>query len=100
MSDHSNSKLPNRRQLLQIGAAASAAGSAPFLFNIASAQSTPIKIGFLVPLTGAYSTEAQDQVRAAELAIKEFNASMAAKPSCWCVTTSSTPAKPPPARWS
>ena len=73
MSDHSNSKLPNRRQLLQIGAAASAAGSAPFLFNIASAQTAPIKIGFLVPLTGAYSTEAQDQVRAAELAIKEFN---------------------------
>lgn len=73
MSDHSNSKLPNRRQLLQIGAAAGAAGSAPFLFNIASAQTAPIKIGFLVPLTGAYSTEAQDQVRAAELAIKEFN---------------------------
>lgn len=73
MSDHSNSKLPNRRQLLQMGAAAGAAGSAPFLFNIASAQTAPIKIGFLVPLTGAYSTEAQDQVRAAELAVKEFN---------------------------
>ena len=73
MNDHSNSKRPSRRQLLQMGAAAGAAGSAPFLFNIASAQTAPIKIGFLVPLTGAYSTEAQDQVRAAELAIKEFN---------------------------
>ncbi len=73
MNNPSNSKLPSRRQLLQMGAAAGAAGSAPFLFNIASAQTAPIKIGFLVPLTGAYSTEAQDQVRAAELAIKEFN---------------------------
>ncbi|WP_408594756.1 ABC transporter substrate-binding protein [Limnohabitans sp.] len=73
MNEHSNSKLPSRRQLLQMGAAAGAAGSAPFLFNMASAQTAPIKIGFLVPLTGAYSTEAQDQVRAAELAIKEFN---------------------------
>ena len=50
MSDILNSKLPNRRQLLQIGAAAGAAGSAPFLFNIASAQTAPIKIGFLATL--------------------------------------------------
>jgi branched-chain amino acid transport system substrate-binding protein len=49
-----------------------AAASLP-LFNIASAQTGNIKIGFPTPLTGAFSAEAQDQVRSAELAIKEFN---------------------------
>jgi branched-chain amino acid transport system substrate-binding protein len=62
-----------RRKLLQMGVAAAAVGSSPFLFNIARAQSATIKIGFPVPLTGAFSAEAQDQVRAAELAVKEFN---------------------------
>jgi len=65
--------LPKRRQLLQLGAAAAALGSTPFLFNIARAQSANIKIGFPTPLTGAFSAEAQDQVRAAEIAVKEFN---------------------------
>ncbi|MDE2617062.1 MAG: ABC transporter substrate-binding protein [Burkholderiales bacterium] len=41
--------------------------------GVARAQSTPIRIGFPVPLTGAFSAEAQDQVRAAEIAIKDFN---------------------------
>jgi branched-chain amino acid transport system substrate-binding protein len=63
---------PKRRQLLTAGAAALV--GAPALFNIASAQGGPIKIGFPTPLTGAFSAEAQDQVRAAELAVKEFNA--------------------------
>ena len=63
---------PQRRQLLTAGAAALV--GAPALFNIASAQGGPIKIGFPTPLTGAFSAEAQDQVRAAELAVKEFNA--------------------------
>ena len=63
---------PQRRQLLSAGAAAIV--GAPALFNIASAQGGPIKIGFPTPLTGAFSAEAQDQVRAAELAVKEFNA--------------------------
>jgi branched-chain amino acid transport system substrate-binding protein len=39
----------------------------------AHAQTAPIKIGLPVPLTGPYGAEAQDQVRNAELAIKEFN---------------------------
>jgi branched-chain amino acid transport system substrate-binding protein len=59
-----------RRQIL--GASAVAAAS-PFMFNIARAQGAAIKIGFPVPLTGAFSAEAQDQVRAAEIAIKDFN---------------------------
>jgi branched-chain amino acid transport system substrate-binding protein len=68
-----NVTAASRRQLLQLGAAGAALGTAPFLFNIASAQTATIKIGFPVPLTGAFSAEAQDQVRAAEIAIKEFN---------------------------
>ena len=63
---------PRRRQLITAGAAATL--GSPLLFNIAQAQTGPIKIGFPTPLTGAFSAEAQDQVRAAELAIKEFNA--------------------------
>ena len=53
--------------------AASAAVASPMLFNIARAQTNSIKIGFPVPLTGAFSAEAQDQVRAAQIAVKEFN---------------------------
>ena len=64
---------PRRRAI--VGAAAAAASS-PFWFNIARAQTTaPIKIGFPTPLTGAFSAEAQDQSRAAELAVREFNES-------------------------
>ncbi|MFL6633086.1 MAG: ABC transporter substrate-binding protein [Massilia sp.] len=37
------------------------------------AQTGPIRIGLPVPLTGPYGAEAQDQVRNAELAIREFN---------------------------
>ena len=53
--------------------AGSAALTALPLFNIARAQAPTIRIGFPTPLTGAFSAEAQDQVRAAELAVKEFN---------------------------
>jgi branched-chain amino acid transport system substrate-binding protein len=63
---------PNNRRRRIIGAGIAAAAS-PLWFNIARAQNTPIKIGFPTPLTGAFSAEAQDQVRAAELAVKEFN---------------------------
>ncbi|WP_460448701.1 ABC transporter substrate-binding protein [Alsobacter sp. SYSU BS001988] len=62
----------NRRKVLGAGAALAAS---PFMFNIARAQEGPIKVGFPVPLTGPYGAEAQDQVRAAEVAIAEFNES-------------------------
>lgn len=39
----------------------------------AVAQGQSIKIGLPVPLTGPYGAEAKDQVRNAELAIKQFN---------------------------
>jgi branched-chain amino acid transport system substrate-binding protein len=39
------------------------------------AQTGPIKVGFPIPLTGPYGTEAKDQQAGAELAIAEINAS-------------------------
>src|ERR1700712_529037 len=39
----------------------------------AHAQAAPIRIGFLTSLTGAFAAEAQDQIRAAQLAILLFN---------------------------
>ncbi len=62
---------PGRRRLIVAGAGLAAG---PALFGIARAQAATIKIGFPTPLTGAFSAEAQDQVRAAELAVKEWNA--------------------------
>ena len=57
-----------RRKLLT---ASTAVAASPFMFNIARAQGAPIKIGFPVPLTGAFSAEAQDQVRAAAIALAD-----------------------------
>ena len=54
-------------------AGAALAAASPFAINVLRAQETTIKIGFPVPLTGPYSSEAQDQVRAAQVAIAEFN---------------------------
>src|SRR5438132_12058507 len=39
----------------------------------AAAHAQAIKIGLPVPLTGPYGAEAKDQVRNAELAVKQFN---------------------------
>ena len=73
MSESTTSPL--RRRLLTGGAASIAVAGAPFVSRMAHAQTLPIKIGFPTPLTGAFSAEAQDQVRAAELAVREFNES-------------------------
>ena len=62
-----------RKLILGAGGAAATAATSPFWINIAHAQAGPIKIGFPVPLTGPFGTEAQDQVRCAEIAVKEFN---------------------------
>ena len=75
MSDSSSSRPANlRRRILAGGAAGLAIAGTPLLSRMAFAQTGLIKIGFPTPLTGAFSAEAQDQVRAAELAVKEFNA--------------------------
>ncbi len=62
---------PRRRSLIIAG---TALATGPALFHIARAQAGTIKVGFPTPLTGPFSAEAQDQVRAAQLAVKEWNA--------------------------
>src|SRR6201991_4427707 len=64
--------ISRRRLLTTVGAGAVLAAS-PFRINLARAQEDAIKIGFPVPLTGPYGAEAQDQVRAGQLAIAQFN---------------------------
>jgi branched-chain amino acid transport system substrate-binding protein len=64
--------ISRRRLLTTVGAGAALAVS-PFRINLLQAQEATIKIGFPVPLTGPYGAEAQDQVRAAEVAVAEFN---------------------------
>jgi branched-chain amino acid transport system substrate-binding protein len=63
----------SRRRLLATASAGAVAAASPFRINLLQAQEATIKIGFPVPLTGPYGAEAQDQVRAAEVAIAEFN---------------------------
>src|ERR1700704_4402706 len=65
----------SRRRLLTTASAGAVLAASPFRINLLQAQESTIKVGFPVPLTGPYGTEAQDQVRAAEVAIKEFNES-------------------------
>ncbi|MEZ0221213.1 MAG: ABC transporter substrate-binding protein, partial [Tardiphaga sp.] len=40
---------------------------------IARAADDTIRIGFPTPLTGPFAAEAKDQVKSAELAVKQFN---------------------------
>src|SRR5277367_733538 len=63
----------SRRRLLATASAGAALAASPFRINLLQAEEANIKIGFPVPLTGPYGTEAQDQVRAAQLAIAQFN---------------------------
>src|ERR1700687_5836005 len=62
-----------RRRLLTTVSAGAALAASPFRINLLQAQEANIKIGFPVPLTGPYGTEAQDQVRAGQLAVTQFN---------------------------
>jgi branched-chain amino acid transport system substrate-binding protein len=63
----------SRRRLLATAGVGAALAASPFRINLLQAQEANIKIGFPVPLTGPYGAEAQDQVRAAQLAIAQFN---------------------------
>ncbi len=64
----------SRRSVLKSAAAmAAAAASGPYFLRHARAQTGPIKIGFPVPLSGPYSSEAQDQARCAQIAVDMFN---------------------------
>jgi branched-chain amino acid transport system substrate-binding protein len=64
---------PTRREFMKVavGGAALVAAGMPRFGRAQGAD--PIRIGLIVPLTGPYGAEAQDQVRGAELAIKQFN---------------------------
>src|SRR6201987_3416562 len=63
----------SRRRLLTTVSAGAALAASPFRINLLQAEVAPIKIGFPVPLTGPYGAEAQDQVRAGQLAVAQFN---------------------------
>jgi branched-chain amino acid transport system substrate-binding protein len=63
----------SRRRLLTTVSAGAALAASPFGINQLRAQEATIKIGFPVPLTGPYGAEAQDQVRAAQVAVAQFN---------------------------
>jgi branched-chain amino acid transport system substrate-binding protein len=63
----------SRRRLLATTGAGVALAASPFRINLLRAEEANIKIGFPVPLTGPYGTEAQDQVRAGQLAVAQFN---------------------------
>jgi branched-chain amino acid transport system substrate-binding protein len=74
MTKPKNGPALTRRHLLGTIGTGAALAASPFSINVLRAQEQPtIKIGFPVPLTGPYGTEAQDQVRAAEVAVAEFN---------------------------
>ena len=63
----------SRRRLLATVSAGAALAASPFRINLLQAEEATIKIGFPVPLTGPYGAEAQDQVRAAQVAVAQFN---------------------------
>jgi branched-chain amino acid transport system substrate-binding protein len=69
-----NARSVSRRRFLASSGAGAVLAAAPFRINLARADEETIKVGFPVPLTGPYGAEAQDQVRAAQLAVDEFNA--------------------------
>src|SRR5258708_18786471 len=62
----------SRRSFVRAGGAFGAL-SAGLLPSFALAQATPIKVGFVVPLTGPYGVDAQAEVKGAELAVMQFN---------------------------
>lgn len=65
------SRTPISRRAALIGMAGGVGALAmPWL---ARAQGETIRIGFPTPLTGPFAAEANDQVRSAELAVKQFN---------------------------
>jgi branched-chain amino acid transport system substrate-binding protein len=61
----------NRRKII---AGLGASVFTPLAPSIVRAQNESVRIGFPVPLTGAFGAEAQDQVRCAQLAVDQVNA--------------------------
>jgi len=72
LSQGNNRRIIRRRQVLQAGAALGALQfAAPFI--IQARGETPIKIGMVDPLTGAYAAVARSEVEGAKLAVQEIN---------------------------
>lgn len=71
--DHSNNTTSRRNVLKSLAAASSVAVTGMSFTRPVLAQGESIRVGFPVPLTGAFAAEALAVVRGAELAIKEFN---------------------------
>ena len=69
-SNHSNDR---RRILKALAAGGTLAITGAGLSTRSFAQSESIRVGFPIPLTGAFAAEAQAVLLGAELAIKEFN---------------------------
>ena len=70
---YSNRRVIRRRQILQAGAAIGALQfAAPFI--IPARGESPVKIGMVDPLTGAYAAVARSEVEGAKLALDEVNA--------------------------
>ncbi|WP_158810297.1 ABC transporter substrate-binding protein [Beijerinckia sp. L45] len=69
---HETKTTIGRRTLL--GGTIATLAAPALLLRVARAADEPIRIGFPTPLTGPFGAEAKDQVRCAELAIKQFNA--------------------------
>lgn len=64
----------SRRDVFKVGlGAAAVAATGPYYLRYAHAADGTIKIGFPVPLSGPYGTEAKDQVVCAKIAVDEFN---------------------------
>src|SRR6476661_1836096 len=72
LSQDINRRIIRRRQILQAGAAIGALQfAAPFI--IQARGESPIKIGMVDPLTGAYAAIARSEVEGAKLAVQEIN---------------------------
>jgi branched-chain amino acid transport system substrate-binding protein len=71
--NQSNHTTSRRNVLKSLAAAGSVAVTGMGFSRSVLAQGESIRVGFPVPLTGAFAAEAQAVVRGAELAIKEFN---------------------------
>ena len=94
MAGQGNGTGVTRRRIVKAGAGGLVLAASPFRVTILRAQEGPIKIGFPVPLSGPYSTEANDQVRCAQIACDFFNEAGGLK------GRKAEPARPRPARSS
>lgn len=72
----SKKKITRRTFLKKAGTIGGVAAFGGFNFsrNVFAQTKEPIKIGFPIPLTGPYGTEAKDQQAGAELAVAQINA--------------------------